>query len=329
MSSTKGITSPASTLVHEDSHQLPTTLPGQEGKLDGNDIALSGSNSGTPPMTSSEVAAMAGNGDGGKVVLLPARPSMISHHSSSVPTTPHQHPRDLTGFRSRSPSPNGDLGSHSPRSVSSEANATLPGLRKSSGGCRYETNVAFGRRRIPYNIGSDMLERIEEEKVKVALEPHEEGKLTGDMRELYDRLLPSPESVEKRKKLVTKLEAILRSEWPADNFKVHVFGSSGNLLYTNDSDGTCITFNRIDRCVADAREVDICIQTKMKKLETMHVLAEVLAKRKSPRPHPQFDWRGLIEQRRHEPRCVRAFRQGADRQDMGSRAPAGLRYQRQ
>jgi hypothetical protein len=180
---------------------------------------------------------MAGKGDVGKVVPLPPRPSMVSHHSNSVPTTPHQYPRDLTGFRSRSPSPNGDLGSHSPRSVSSEANAIMPTLRKTSGGCRYETSMAFGRRRIPYNIGSELLERIEEEKVKVALEPHEEDKLTGDMRELYDRLLPSAESVERRKKLVTKLEAILRAEWPVNDFKVHVFGSSGNLLYTNESDG--------------------------------------------------------------------------------------------
>lgn len=81
-----------------------------------------------------------------------------------------------------------------------------------------------------------MLEK-EKEEPKAVLDPAEESKLSGDMRELYDRLLPTPESDERRKRLVKKLERILREEWPGDEFKVHVFGSSGNLLCTTDSDG--------------------------------------------------------------------------------------------
>jgi len=75
---------------------------------------------------------------------------------------------------------------------------------------------------------------------KEALEPHEDDKLTGDMRELYDRLLPTEESEERRVKLVQKLEYILNQEWPGNDIKVNVFGSSGNLLSSTDSDGAFV-----------------------------------------------------------------------------------------
>ncbi|KAF2456420.1 hypothetical protein BDY21DRAFT_50143 [Lineolata rhizophorae] len=190
----------------------------------------------------------------------PFRPPMTSHHSNSVPSTPHQYPRDLAfRSRSRSPSPAG-LGSHSPRSVTSEANGVMPTLPgKPRQGCRFETNVAFGRRRMRYDIGADILPKAEKEPKKT-LEPHEADKLSGDMRELYDRLLPSDDSQQRRKKLVEKLHRVLITEWPGNEFKVHVFGSSGNMLCTSESD------------------VDVCIQTPMKKLETMHMLAEALSK---------------------------------------------------
>ena len=67
--------------------------------------------------------------------------------------------------------------------------------------------------------------------------PDEDDKLSGDMRELYDRLLPSKESEERRAKLILKLEKILNDEWPGNDIKVNVFGSSGNLLSSSDSDG--------------------------------------------------------------------------------------------
>jgi DNA polymerase sigma len=78
------------------------------------------------------------------------------------------------------------------------------------------------------------------------LDPHEEEKLSGDMRELYDRLLPTPESEQRRITFVEKLERILRGEWPGHEFKVHVFGSSGNLLCTSESDGIVPTLRTLD-----------------------------------------------------------------------------------
>ena len=72
---------------------------------------------------------------------------------------------------------------------------------------------------------------------KKCLNPSEEGKLSGDMRELYDRLLPSAESEDRRARFTKKLERILNEQWPDNSIKAHVFGSSGNLLCTNESDG--------------------------------------------------------------------------------------------
>lgn len=72
---------------------------------------------------------------------------------------------------------------------------------------------------------------------KKFLNPSEEEKLSGDMRELYDRILPSKRSDENRKAFVQKLERILNEQWPGNDIKVHVFGSSGNMLCTSDSDG--------------------------------------------------------------------------------------------
>ncbi|KAK8231828.1 hypothetical protein HDK77DRAFT_73095 [Phyllosticta capitalensis] len=232
-----------------------STKPPQQ--LDGNNVAAERDTSDKSQVTSDTATNMSSRGVEGVKSTLPPRPPMTSHHSNSVPSTPHQHARDLT-FRSRSPSPNGVLGNHSPRSVSSEANGPLPSLRKQPYKCKYETGIAFGRRRIPYE-NSDMLEKAAVPP-KACLNPEEDEKLSGDMRELYDRLLPSGESQDRRRRLVEKLSRILHSEWPGNEFKVHVFGSSGNLLCTTESD------------------VDICIQTPMRKLESVHMLAEALAK---------------------------------------------------
>ena len=72
---------------------------------------------------------------------------------------------------------------------------------------------------------------------KKYLNPQEEEGLTGDMRELYDRLLPSTESDERRAMFAQKVDSILHERWPGNDIEVHVFGSSGNLLSTEDSDG--------------------------------------------------------------------------------------------
>ena len=164
------------------------------------------------------------------------RPSVTSQHSSSVPSTPLQLARKYES-RSRSPSPNSGLGSHSPRSVSSEANSAMPTLRPARPfKCKYETNVgSLGRRRVPYH-SSDLLEPPTKEP-PTALDPHQDGKLSGDMRELYDRLQPAVENTRRRDRFVRKVQAILETEFPGNDFRVHVFGSSGNMLYTSESDG--------------------------------------------------------------------------------------------
>ncbi|KAI9873057.1 MAG: hypothetical protein M1830_000888 [Pleopsidium flavum] len=118
--------------------------------------------------------------------------------------------------------------------------------------------MAYSRRRMPYSLGGDKLEKAKVTPKKY-LNPKEEQKLSGDMRELYDRLLPSKESEERRAKFVQKLEDLLSTRWPGSEIKVHVFGSSGNMLCTSDSD------------------VDICITTPTKKLDNMCVLAKALA----------------------------------------------------
>ncbi|GAB7349777.1 hypothetical protein MBLNU459_g0497t2 [Dothideomycetes sp. NU459] len=188
------------------------------------------------------------------------RPPISTQQSSSVPSTPHQHPRDYR-FSSRSPSPAKTLGVNSPHSVVSE---TVGAQRAPRLGqqlvCKFETGAEIRKRRIIYTEGGNEPLPPPNEEPKKALEPHEDEKLSGDMRELYDRLLPSDESEQRRAQLIQKLETILNEEWPGNDIKVNVFGSSGNLLSSSDSD------------------VDVCITTNEKKLESMHTLATLLHK---------------------------------------------------
>jgi hypothetical protein len=171
------------------------------------------------------------------------KPSVASSHlpphsSSSVPSTPHQHARKFS-FESRDQSPNANQ-NHSPRSVYSETNSVLPSLRPlppRGGGCKYETGPKYSKRRIPYNIGADPLEKSDLSSVQSKLSEDGERKLTTDMRELYDRLQPTEAVETKRQRLVQKLEKLLNEAWPGHDIRVHLFGSSGNLLCSDDSDG--------------------------------------------------------------------------------------------
>lgn len=160
--------------------------------------------------------------------------------SSSVPSTPHQRARQFS-FESREPSPNENANNHSPRSAYSETNSNLPSLRPlpppRHGGCKYETSQINSRRRIPYSNGNEPLEQMDLGKIKGSLTPEEERKVATDMREVYDRLLPNEQVEEKRQKLVQKLEKIFNDEWPGHDIQAHLFGSSGNLLCSDDSDG--------------------------------------------------------------------------------------------
>ena len=168
----------------------------------------------------------------------PSRPSLASQQSSSLPSTPYQHARKLSD-EARAPSPSKGIQiSPLSRSAHSESDSTPRPTGRGTylTGCKYETATALGRRRIQYSVGGEKLERASTMPKKY-LDPKEEGKLSGDMRELYDRILPSRESEERRAKFVKKLDFILNSQWPGNNIKVHVFGSSGNMLCTSDSDG--------------------------------------------------------------------------------------------
>lgn len=169
----------------------------------------------------------------------PTNVTAAAGHSNSVPSTPHQYPRKFT-YESREPSPNAHQG-HSPRSAYSETNGNVPSLRPlppRTGGCTFETAVQRIRRRMAYSIGDEKLERSDLNKIQSKLSEDDERRLTTDMRELYDRLKPTAAVEEKRQKLVQKLEKLLNLEWPGWNIRVNLFGSSGNMLCTDDSDGS-------------------------------------------------------------------------------------------
>lgn len=94
---------------------------------------------------------------------------------------------------------------------------------------------------MPYSIGADRLDPVDPDKIKSKLSEDHEAKLTAILQERYNSLIPTPEVESKRTKLVHKLEKILNDEWPGHDIRVHLFGSSGNLLCSDDSDGwfTC------------------------------------------------------------------------------------------
>ena len=197
----------------------------------------------------------------------PPRPQLHTQHSNSVPSTPYQQPRDIR-FHSRSPSPHRGLGAQSPRSVASEAvgqgqNGAQRVPPQGPVVCKFEAGAEFRKRRIPYIDGGDQELGPPTKELKKSLGPEEESKLSGDMRELYGRLLPSEESDQRRATLIKKLERMMKDEWPEHNIEVAMFGSSGNLLSSDDSD------------------VDICVTTSLKKLESMHSLAMLLHKSRS------------------------------------------------
>lgn len=220
------------------------------------------------------------------------RPPLPTHHSSSLPSTPYQHARKLNFRSSRSPSPTKRSGGASPRSTHSESETSWRTQARGPfvAGCKFETGMAHSRRRIPYSVGGEQLERPSSMPKKY-LNPTEESKLSGDMRELYDRILPTRDSDERRAKLVQKLECILNERWPGNDIRVHVFGSSGNMLCTNESDGLLALAPIPPGNIAECREVDICITTPMKMLEKVCHLAALLAER-TLQGSPEPCWQG-------------------------------------
>ncbi|KAL7947531.1 hypothetical protein V8C42DRAFT_288539 [Trichoderma barbatum] len=213
-----------------------------------------------PPKMPAKLAADLSKNFPHRAIARSSSPHGLSH-SSSVPSTPHQHARQFS-FESREPSPNAG-NNHSPRSAYSETNSALPSLRPLPprlGGCKYETAQVNSRRRIPYSVGNERLEKLDLRNVKSKLSESEEKQLAADMNEIYNKLLPTEEVEENRRKLVNKLEAIFNNEWPGHDIKVHLFGSSGNLLCSDDSD------------------VDICITTSWHEMEDVCMIADLLAR---------------------------------------------------
>lgn len=167
---------------------------------------------------------------------MPIRPGLSSQQSNSLPSTPYQHARQLT-FTSRSPSPTRAIYSTSPRSTHSDSSHPISSLRPALSGCKYEAGMAYSRRRMPYTLGGDLLERVAGP-LKEHLDLGEAERLEQLMLKTYHALLPSEESEQKRAQFLQKLEKILNERWPGKDIKVHVFGSSGNKLCSSDSDGT-------------------------------------------------------------------------------------------
>ena len=120
--------------------------------------------------------------------------------------------------------------------------------------------------------------------MKSKLSKDEERTLTTDMRELYDRIQPTEASNQKRQKLVQKLEKLFNEEWPGHDIRVHMFGSSGNLLCTDDSDGQW--WYRRSEIKTNPAIVDICITTDWKQLQDVCKIAELLAKSEHPESEP-------------------------------------------
>ncbi|KAI8875689.1 hypothetical protein K501DRAFT_263396, partial [Backusella circina FSU 941] len=90
--------------------------------------------------------------------------------------------------------------------------------------------------------GDARLYRDSRKHIPLRLERQEEDDLSIFMMELYQDLLPSKDSHQKRIQLTKKIEQILHNEWPDYNMQVCIFGSSVNNLGTSNSDvDLCIT----------------------------------------------------------------------------------------
>ncbi|KAG0283651.1 hypothetical protein BGZ96_011957 [Linnemannia gamsii] len=96
--------------------------------------------------------------------------------------------------------------------------------------------------------------------VPIMLSPEREGRLTMEMYSLFETILPTEESHQRRTRLISKIEEIVETEWPGQDIKVLPFGSTINDLGTNTSD------------------VDVCILTSWLGLQGVEMLAEVFRK---------------------------------------------------
>jgi hypothetical protein len=195
--------------------------------------------------------------------------------SMSLPSTPNHHARHMTNGVSRSPSPPTML--DSPRSAASEPVTASPYPKNSAAGCLFETLLIDAKRRMPYSLGIDKLKP--EKPLLEKLPQAREEALSREIAEEFERLKPSIESEDRRRKFLDKLSRILNEEWPGHDTKVHAFGSTENHLCMNDSDG--IKFLASLFSLYSLFVVDVCITTRCKAIESTCKLAAALEKRRS------------------------------------------------
>ncbi|KAL7313891.1 hypothetical protein PS15m_007571 [Mucor circinelloides] len=96
--------------------------------------------------------------------------------------------------------------------------------------------------------------------IPYTLDIQQEDNLSIDVLKLYQDLLPSKDSYDKRVKFVNLMERLLNAEWPDHDIKANVFGSSVNDLGTSSSD------------------VDLCVTTVWNGLRNVRVLAKLFRK---------------------------------------------------
>ncbi|KAF9365325.1 hypothetical protein BGX34_010451 [Mortierella sp. NVP85] len=130
-------------------------------------------------------------------------------------------------------------------------NALLPGVAPIRANSR-----PAGRSSARPSLSTEQLHQ----QVPIVLAPEREARLTMEMYSLFESLLPTEESHQRRQKLISKIEHIIHTEWPGQDIKVLPFGSTVNDLGTNTSD------------------VDICILTSWLGLQGVEMLAEVFRK---------------------------------------------------
>ncbi|KAK9467606.1 hypothetical protein V1512DRAFT_252747 [Lipomyces arxii] len=162
--------------------------------------------------------------------------------------------------KSRTPSPTTKKTSTTEQHLS----ITSTPLRVESG-CQYETALINAKRRIPYSLGANPLSYTPASRHYETLSAENEKKITADMKTLFESLQPSEKNASARHKFIVKIEKALNDEWPGHDIRVHPFGSTENLLCTNDSD------------------VDVSISTPWKQLEDTCMLAKFWANNKMER----------------------------------------------
>ncbi|KAF9291756.1 hypothetical protein BGZ68_002475 [Mortierella alpina] len=144
--------------------------------------------------------------------------------------------------------------------ASSAWSALLPGVAPIRVNPRPIVRSQGGRLSSGYNSKEQRQQQQQQQPVPILLPPEYEGKLTMQMYNLFEGLLPTEESHHRRTKLINKIERIVQTEWPGQDIKVLPFGSTVNDLGTNTSD------------------VDICIWTSWLGLQGVEMLADMFRK---------------------------------------------------